>query len=332
MRLPTVLGGRTRAGLPSTTPVALPRCSFSVLIASVLFTACDGQIAVPPQPLPQDIRRFVTGDAALALNDAGHFTLPDSVTRPSGQVDEEHAISAAIRYVRTYGRWFVGSWSRERGATVDLARLAPCGHAFYATSPYRALPANVSESRKRYFGPHWIVPICNGPSTEVVVSLSARATELQNSDFVPTSNEGLVSFGVPADIASRAPFTPETAVALAYQITGKRVSGVPVLIQAAAPDAPATSSWVVQLESPVSVRGVESAVRRDRGRLYIGFLHSFFAIGALDVDPRHAVEPPMELTDEQSKVRFSASARPEFPLALELVAREEQWVGGIASE
>lgn len=294
------------------------------LVFGMLASACSDSSPVT-QPRVRLAPAQVTEAVAAGLTPNGRFVLPPSVVNPPGQLNEAQAKSIAMQYVNDVASSRLSEWSSAHGGAIQPKVLVPCDRALYAANPYTSLSsANVSEITARTFDAHWVVPMCGRAGrVEIVVALSALATELiENLGSalpLPWERSDVMSFGVPIQAAGSM-FSPEGAALYAYTAAGKRVSSIPELVMTPMPQAPVLVRWRLDLEAPVTLTGVHSAVSRDRATVFVGFGETFKVSGLLDRDPTVEL-PQSSWVDPVTKSPFTAVIGPRAPGAVELVRR-----------
>ncbi len=292
------------------------------LILGILTSACSDTSALT-QPRVRLEPSEVTEAVAAALTPDGRFVLASSVVNPPGQLTEAQAKSIATQYVKDVATSKLGEWTAAHGAPIQPTALNPCDRALYAANPYVALNGtNLSEITVRTFDAHWVIPMCGqAGQLQVVVSFSARATELTadlgSSKPLPWERSDAMSFGIPIEAASSM-YSPEGAARYAFTAGGKRVNSIPELIMTPMPKAPVLVRWRLELEAPINVTGVHSAVTRQRTTVLVGFGDTYKASGLLDSDPQ-AEPPQLSWIDPVTKARFAVVLAPHAPAAVEIV-------------
>lgn len=291
------------------------------LAAIVLAVGCVSDVAPAASRLEPT---FVTGAAAAALRKDGKFAMPDSVVDPPGQIRRAQAVAIARRYVVDIGPLLVGSWSKIFGSPLEVSDLAPCKNPLYAASPYVSMPNDLAEATTRLLDPHWVVPVCTGGHVAVVLSFSARDTDLA---VPPPANPhyetaDMLSVGVPAD-ADASFYEPEAAALLAYTRTGRRVKAVPQLVMNPYPEVPQLIRWRIEMETPVRVVGSQSANTRLRDALLIGFGPLFRTSGLYDVDDARA-SGSITVFDAKRRGPVSVALSSLAPAPVERVTLEGQ--------
>ncbi|HKG93283.1 MAG TPA: hypothetical protein VKA84_15360, partial [Gemmatimonadaceae bacterium] len=249
--------------------------------------ACRDERPAVASPESKVNQEWVTGAAAAALNPNGQFVLPPPETGPEPELSEGQAVTLATAFIRFHGPWLRGAWEADHGAPVDLAALSRCGRTYYAATPYEPVPEGTSESLRLYYGSQWLVTFC-APSgvPQVSVSVSALATDLRvEKDHIAPQPLGFFAVGIPLKYSTIIPITPEAAVKLAAQATGRRVSAIPQLIMAAHPSSPQVAKWRVVLDLPVQARGTHSARALTTREFYVGPDDSWQWIGLQIPDP-----------------------------------------------
>jgi hypothetical protein len=248
----------------------------------LLAAACSRERSATAPATTVD-RRFVTGEAAAALKENGQIAVRSDIAVDGSEIDEQRAVQLASAYLHDYGALAQRQYEADRGAPINLTALAPCPRAFYAVSAYNESSAAISENGRRLIGGQWLVSFCNpGGSPEISVAVSSRATDLTTTNGArQLPNPGQNNFfsaGVPVRVAAVPP-SPESIIALAATLTGKRVAKVPELILPLRPFAPQLARWHVTMESPVDVRGTATGAHERTAELYAGFGDTWQSVG-----------------------------------------------------
>lgn len=240
-------------------------------------------------PVPPDVRPWVTGAAAASLDDDGHFVFPDPAPPgPDEMVDGPFAAELALAFIRTWVanpnviRIGGGSSIRERlerdhGGPVDWSTVRPDARAaYFARTPYEPLPDSIGrDSLRRFYGPHYLVPLFEGDEQVASIWVAAYSTE------VAITAEGFVDLpavygneffpgGVPGGLPFMLPLWPEEAVMFASEATGAKVAEIPVLTQLEAPKAPQGAVWQLTMDREITVLEIDSGVSRRARTVYVG--------------------------------------------------------------
>jgi len=152
----------------------------------------------------------------------------------------------------------------DRGAPIDAGALRVCPRVYYASSAYRSVSENTPTALKKLVGSQWLVGLCAGAVQEVVIAVSASATDATLDEEGRITDFGKGNFlpmGVPVGV--EVPMLPEAAAIFVADQTNSRIKAVPRLEMRAYPFSAIAAVWSVDLESPVEALGRESgAVRR----------------------------------------------------------------------
>lgn len=190
-----------------------------------------------------------------------------------GEIDAEQAKQLAMAMWRDgYGlmRHII---ERDRGTPIHAEELVVCERAYYVESAYTATPQIDDLAILKSIAPRWLVGLCYGEVQEVVVSVSAFATDAEltaNGRRLSRAGEGnFHTLGVP--LGSVIPPAPENAVIAVAEATNRRISVVPRLVMRPRPFSAMVAVWHLDLETPVVIRGQES--RRSQSVKHIVFGH-----------------------------------------------------------
>jgi hypothetical protein len=158
----------------------------------------------------------------------------------------------------------IAEMQADRGAPIDAGALRVCPRAYYASSAYRSVSESTPTALKKLVGSQWLVGRCAGAVQEVVIAVSASATDapLDEDGRIADFGKGnLLPMGVPVGVEVR--MLPESAAIFVADQTNSRIKAVPRLEVRAYPFSAIAAVWSVDLESPVEALGRESgAVRR----------------------------------------------------------------------
>ncbi len=241
-------------------------CGRVVLVALVAAACSPDQSVGPSRGV---IAAYVTGEAERNLDQNGQFVLTGGSV---GELTESEAMTLAKAYARVGARWMGETWQRDRRSRIDFDRLTPCPRALYAKSSF-VLGQRGSPSLRQLIGPKWLIAMCSESGPPVLsIAVSAEATDLRVIDghILGPGGAQFTSAGIPVS-RSDVPISPEDAVNIVAKATGRRVLKVPELVLAPPPYPPQLAKWRIQLELPVTVRGVRSGSRRTTSEVYVGF-------------------------------------------------------------
>ncbi|MGH7926192.1 MAG: hypothetical protein ACREQV_00150, partial [Candidatus Binatia bacterium] len=134
----------------------------------------------------------------------------------------------------------------------------------FAESPYGAFPTGYHPGFKKAYGPYYLVPLGSGDITQVVVAVSAYATDVSITvegwiDFPSHHGNEFISRAVPAGATGYQIRSPESAAIEAAVATGALVAAAPQLVLLGRPYSPLQAAWRVTLDRPVTGRSLVGA-------------------------------------------------------------------------
>jgi hypothetical protein len=211
----------------------------------------------------------VTDEVATRIS--GNTFVLDPPSDPRPLLTEGRARLLAELAGRQHGHMLAKDLVRQHEGPIDFSRLTSCGPAYYARSPFEAIPQTRDEV-VYYLGSYWLVALCdaaNVPAVSVAVAATATGTRIVNGRVLPEPNS-LRMVGIPPTWRGALPLSPEEAAILAAESTDRRVAAVPVLYAPNPLDAfPQGAVWVVELNAEVSLRGATTAATYSRGRVIV---------------------------------------------------------------
>lgn len=249
-------------------------------------SACENP--TEPDWTPPDVRPWVTDEVLDRVDENGWFVLPEPES-PGEEpiISLSFAGELALGWVRTWpgnpnaitpaGLGSIARSLEERhGRPIDWGDLQLERRvAYYAITPYEPLPDTVPLVRRRFWGPHYIVPLYSEGVQAIALAVAAYATDLSLDDkgyvVLPThAGNEFISSGVPWNLSVTVPLWPEQAAKRAAEATGARVTKVPRLIQPGQRWFPQASRWELVLDRPVTVKSRETGARRSTRTVYLG--------------------------------------------------------------
>ena len=294
-----------------------------VATAVTLQPGC-GDGPTEPRFVQPDVRNWVTGIAAQAVDGNGHFTFPvPQIATPYSVITPTRARDLSAAYVATFGPnpSFVSVLQVQRGgATTNLDVTEPSGRVEFAESPYEPVTPETSGASRRSYGPFFIVRMLEKGAPVLSLRVSAYATDVTigNGTLVfPAESGGEFDwFGIPPAIVDQNPISPEVATETVAKATGAKVDTLPVLVAPHRDYAFQFARWKLRLDRPVTLRVVSSGRQVVGREVYVG----------LSLGPR---EPavfyvPAEIQATRDTVPKAPpvilSIRPQYPVAFERVA------------
>lgn len=254
-----------------------------VLCACAAVAACRESAFEPVVEPDPDIRAYVTGAAASALDQSGHFQFPSTAGHQPDNVPivgAQRARELAVAFTQSYGPSFLPFWERDRGTQIDFASLTASIRVYPADSPFGAVPdEGCHPAFIRMFGPYYLLTLESDDTPVVRLAVSAQTTEFDVANDgsliePPSTGQDFVHEGIPS--RSGTIVSPEQAVALAARATDARIVEVPRLtLRRSSVYSPTTALWEVQLDRPANV--VTGDARTQLATLFVGPDALFYA-------------------------------------------------------
>lgn len=291
-----------------------------------------GDPAGPTTPPERDVRPWVTGAAAEAVDENGHFRFegqpPDW---PCPCIDEAAARIQAQAFVRTFCPDLQSSLDLHHGDRVDCDALEPASRAVPVQSPYETVPDSFPLGIRKVYGPQYLSRLYQHGVPAVSVFGSALNTDLwvENGSIRGPSSASFTFqvTGIPRGGGYLNPIGPEAAVVVAAQATGALVAEVPELILPRREYGFVFAKWRVILDRPARLRDRTTGQIIETDTLYVG-LH--IRPVTWDLVPDAILVPQAQQPDSDTIYRFDDSGqermwilpfRPDRPVAfLELIA------------
>lgn len=235
----------------------------------------DAPIAGPVSaPSPAASRRYVTGEAAAALNSQGFFSFA-APTSPGARpiITAQRAGELALASVRTWGPSLHEAWVAERGRSFDLQTLGVDSRVLFAKTPYGRFPDGYHSAYARLYGPYYIVRLNSGSEPIMLVSVSAYATD------VTVDGRGIVHRPVERGMEFVHQVLPATvqdwfvsaegAVERVGRETGARVARTPELIRINKKHIPSSAVWKLSLDRDIDIEHSGRATPFRTRELYV---------------------------------------------------------------
>ena len=237
-----------------------------LLVSAAVVVSCVDATAPVATTSPAVPRSFVSGAALAALDETGHFrSLLPAEPSPYPMLADTQAVRIAGEFWRDFGLMVKAGVERDRGAPIDQRSIAPCGRAYFAESPYAAPPDSLSLGARQDLGPRWLVPFCNGRTTQVLLAIPVYAAVVdpatRRTVWVGHNNTIYDWIGVPDGVTLA--FSAEEAAIAVATLTGQKVTQVPRLLGVERPIAPWYANWSVTIDHEVMTTGIVSRHRRD---------------------------------------------------------------------
>lgn len=210
-----------------------------VLLIAVHAAGCRGGVEPVREP---DVRSFVTGAAAAAVDNNGAFVFTNAP--PNGafvSINEGRAVELAAAFIRTFAwpDYVIGSplgaaLEKQHGAAIDARLLKARGAVVLADSPYLDADPGSASFQRNLFGPRYLIRLHDGSGPAIGVAVSAYAADVQVKDgnaILPAeSGAEFQAYGNPYNKGYMNPVGPERAVVSAATATHTQVVEVPQLL------------------------------------------------------------------------------------------------------
>lgn len=239
-------------------PLARPKAwsrALGLMFVMVLLAGCGDSTGT--RSIGEGVHRAsLTGNAALSLDQAGRLLLANQAP---GEIGEAQAKQLAMAWWHDARPFVIQQLEADRGGSI-AETLQPCARAYYAHTAYATLPPAVPLVLRKVVGSQWLVGLCSGETEQVVIAVSAQATDTKPGNGRRKLDDAgagnFVPMGVPVGV--EIPVSPERVADAVYQQTGRRVAAVPQLVQQPFPQGPLVALWEVSLEAPVTLKGKSS--------------------------------------------------------------------------
>lgn len=285
----------------------------ALALLSLLALAC-AEANSPLAPYSARVEAsFVSGAAAAALGADGLLRIPTPPPGPYSQIDANRAVVLAQAYLTTFGQLANYTWKSDRQGVIDAGRLHTCARVVLAQSAYEPLPATVSVFTRKQFGAFWLVPACDiGTTPVVIIAVSIHDTDvtINASGYLsqpPPSGANFLSMGIPVGV--ELPTTPEAAVKLTAQTTGRRVDKIPQFVREGGYKAPWLGVWTMGLDAPLNVLDAETDGVESLTDAFAGFFDSWTLALLRKADP--SGDPQTE-TLRDNYIDGDGNGRPDF--------------------
>ena len=291
-------------------------------MSMVLMIACEASTS---EPLRSVDSALLTGIAAQSIDSHGQFVLPNGGGASAGEISREVATALGVAVWHS-AQASLNLYESDRGAPIHVDALVACQRAFYVESAYANVPADAPTVLRKALGPEWLVGLCYGGVEEVVVSVSAYATDAGlTPDGANLSAAGQANFlimGVP--VGAEIPMSPEAIANVTARSAGRRIAVVPRLIMRPRPAAAQIAIWQIGLESAATVVGSDSHIPRARQFIFAGPLNGWLAPAFADQRPdveESSTAEPFQYKDPSTGtvLTYTATRKVEVRPQLELV-------------
>lgn len=201
-----------------------------------------------------------------SLDENGQFPTAEAI---DGEIDARTANELARIWIRDYAKFTLTSFAIERGQSISLAGLGICGRAYHAKSPYA--PQQDVAVRK-YFGSYWLVQICSADVPVISLAVSALNTDLEiREDTIRwPSVHGSDWYPVALPLGTKEfPLSPEAAVGIVADSSGRRADQIPELVLAGPPYMPQVARWRIHVEGNADIEELASGSRRSVPEIFV---------------------------------------------------------------
>jgi hypothetical protein len=236
------------------------------LILSVYACSSDRTLTTPPANVARaTLVASLTPTMASLVKADGRLQLAAPVSTGREQISGPRATELALALAKFTMPYAYTFWDAQHGSPIDYQRLAACDEPLFASSSFErlredngSLPAHPIQ---KALGPFWLVRLC-GPNgdPQARVAVSAYATDLGitkrgSVDFPAIGGGDFVPAGIPSNDPDAEIPSPEAAIVLAANLTGKHVTAVPeLIIPFFKDDNPWGARWHLRLDGPARVR------------------------------------------------------------------------------
>ncbi len=290
--------------------------------APALFLCCCFSLACTGPELTQggeqqqpSIEHLVTGPAAEALVATGRFETVHTPT-PGGlpEISEAEARRHATAWIRDHGQPWKRFLEEGHGAPVDVEALEPCERPYYAASPFEPLPREVPLPTHRAYGPYWLVTLCGaagGPQARLAVS-AYNTDILDEAGRYKHVHHGGGEYSVspiPKDEAARRFATPEDAVRMVAEVTGRAIRRAPELVRGL--EGPGWSHWRIVTDGSAQARRAKNGTVVETDEFFVGLVYDPESLAFTRTHPAVAVLS----ADQPDEISFTyiSEFRPGVP-------------------
>jgi hypothetical protein len=276
-----------REGLVS----GLHRHLVSLMIVALL-VSCESPIE-PTEvevSLP-DVTSYVVGEAAAALDAAGHFVLPPIAAVGRDAITPEIAEKLAVAYavavsqagdpVQVPGFGVVPTrqaLEEEHGRPIRWDHLRAGIRPPVVVHEYlEALPDSIPSAVHNYFGPHYLVPLYDGGIQILTIAVAAYTPARLDERSHPKGRVGndFRPYALPYDVTPWHPVPAEVVVKYAAELLGARIAVVPRFLAPGHSVSVVAAIWELELERPVTVRRVADGTMERTSTIYVNQFSSF---------------------------------------------------------
>jgi hypothetical protein len=288
-------------------------------------TAC-GSITDAGQPV--DVRPYVTGAAAAALDVNGLFVFPEPTPPSVPIISAEVAGQQADAFLVSYGPVMKQIWDRHRNAPVDVNRMRRDSRMFYIDTPYewRAVEG-FSPVTERFLGPHYLTTFNVWSRPVVLIAISAYNHHVSirpdGTISIPNGNGmEFLDWGIGRDTSLMRYESPEAAAVRAGRLTGALITEVPSLVRIGLLQTPLSAGWKFTLDRPVTVRVISSGRLAEVQEIHIGPDLEYRVFIPAPDQPVHFDAPFVRLDENGEPVGVEyveIPVRPGYPTIFEAV-------------
>lgn len=245
-----------------------------VVGGTIALSACTASSA---PDTPATVTPYVTESVAATMSN-GKFLIADP-TDPTPHLTRLQARDIAEYAGRVFGPMQASMIEGTGAGPVSYDKLRACGVVRWI-EPSGVPPTEaVLPYAHWFYGPWWLVTLCDGRGPKVAAAVAAYATHLyfENGELRfgtvasgPRGDEFWLR-GIPPTWQEAIPLTPETAVARFAGRSQRRIDRTPRLIAPPPPVmSPFDAKWEMSLERTVRVRSSANGEARDVQRVYVG--------------------------------------------------------------
>jgi hypothetical protein len=198
----------------------------------------------------------ITSQLASSLSAGGELPIPID-NQSDTEISADFATQLATACVRTFGPFNRDVFEKVTGFAIRFDELVPGSRVFLSHTPFEDISNRYIRAYAKALGSYYLITFSQAGSPAVSVAVSARASDLRLIDgrivFPLEYGNEFVMLAIPRGIEY--PITPERAVRLASESSGRLVTESPVLVAKVADRfAPQYSNWRVILNAPLQVQ------------------------------------------------------------------------------
>jgi hypothetical protein len=257
--------------------------SLTAVLISLSLYACDTVVGPASDPTRPDVRDYVTGDAASALDARGRFVTPDLFNDPGwGRGSRSSLEQVTVTFLEdfiksgtSYGQTSLReSVESDYGSPIRWDQVVALGPGMFAATPYARTPLAVPNYLRRPFGPFLVrtFGIAGDPILAIAVSVVDPVPFVDADGRISSEDSGGGEFkvaGIGDAQSSLLPPSAEAAAAFAAVTTGRLVTKVPILLRPEVSISPLGAVWKIHLDSDARLVRIANDFRVQTDSVYV---------------------------------------------------------------